>query len=358
MKVQAICMLLSDIILLSDIRLGTDPNIKKSVSDLFLYNSTRQYKLHYNSSKNSRGVGILIATDCHWTATREFRDEDENILGIMLQLDNKVLHVFSIYGPNNDNPSFYTTLSNFLHVINDPFIIIGGDWNATISTARNNGNLDIYNMASPPSIFRSQLIGELSATHKLSDPYRSIYPHTRDFTFVPSTGATNRSRLDFFLISDSLLMPLQNCTINANKHIDLFDHKSVSITLYGSKPNIIKNINRTIITHPRFEDVVWAAVADTYLAHAEADPAQIVLQEEKDLLGRLHLKLRSVNALEEREVLENISLTDDINDILTEILIIRTRMANLDVLESLALTTDHDIFLEVLLSNIKGACKY
>ena len=146
-------------------------------------------------------------------------------------------------------------------------------------------------------------------------------------------------------------MPLQNCTINANKHIDLFDHKSVSITLYGSKPNIIKNINRTIITHPRFEDVVWAAVADTYLAHAEADPAQIVLQEEKDLLGRLHLKLRSVNALEEREVLENISLTDDINDILTEILIIRTRMANLDVLESLTLTMDHDIFLEVLLTH-------
>jgi hypothetical protein len=57
-KISAITSLETDIIFLCDLRLGTDSDHKDKIEKLFRYNKSKLYEFFYNSSKNSRSVGI------------------------------------------------------------------------------------------------------------------------------------------------------------------------------------------------------------------------------------------------------------------------------------------------------------
>jgi hypothetical protein len=83
-KIIAITALCTDIIFLSDIRLNSDPEHVEKIKKLFLYHSPQAYQAHFNSTQNKRGVGILISNRLNATVIKEYRDQDENILGLVL----------------------------------------------------------------------------------------------------------------------------------------------------------------------------------------------------------------------------------------------------------------------------------
>ena len=82
------------------------------------------------------------------------KDVNENILGLNVTICGQVLNIVGIYGPNNDNMSFYVDLHRFLTLFPDCPSIIGGDWNATFSTDNSPDNIDIFRMAAPPQYYQ------------------------------------------------------------------------------------------------------------------------------------------------------------------------------------------------------------
>ena len=72
-KVTAIMSLNSDIIFLSDIRLG---NKAGHVSDLFRL----KYRFYHHSTQAKRGVAILIRNDLDFTLTQVIKDGEENCI--------------------------------------------------------------------------------------------------------------------------------------------------------------------------------------------------------------------------------------------------------------------------------------
>jgi exonuclease III len=110
-------------------------------------------------------------------------------------------------------------------------IVLGGDWNATFSTLDSPDNIDTYSMPRPPSVFRSQLLWQICAEKKLTDPYRARHPDRRDYTYIPRTGRTNRSRIDFFITSDELLTFVSDCSIAGSLSSAAFDHKPVLLNI-------------------------------------------------------------------------------------------------------------------------------
>jgi hypothetical protein len=134
-----------------------------------------------------------------------FSDQDENILGLKLDYDGYLFWAVSNYGPNNNDNVFYDNLTHHLNVAGigtgtgtEVPLIIGGDWNATICTLNSPDNIDILNIPSPPSNFRSLRIDKISTRCQLTDPFRALWPDKRDFSYIPRSGRNNRSRLDFF----------------------------------------------------------------------------------------------------------------------------------------------------------------
>jgi exonuclease III len=131
---------------------------------------------------------------------------------------------------------FYDGLQNQLSTWRGLPVIIGGDWNATYSDLDVNENPDELFMRSVPSRLRSGMINDLCGAVSVSDPFRIMNPDSREYTYNPSgTLRKNRSRIDFFLITDNWYEQVDNCTIAQGYCRKTFDHKPVFLNLKKRK---------------------------------------------------------------------------------------------------------------------------
>ncbi len=271
-----------------------------------------------------------------------------------------MLNLVSVYGPNKDDKFFYQHLSDFLTSTSGIPSILGGDWNTTYSTDNSRNNIDIFNMSRPPSIIRSGWLADVCTTHGLIDPYRAIYPVAKDYTYTPHGTKKNRSRLDFFKISNDILNHVKKCSIADSISISLFDHKSISLDFTKDKIFNKLYINRIILSNPRTDDVVLAAFADTYLAHAVPDQAVLgqleqhvhgldpvrVLNDQKQVVGNFINLLKEYNNLVERHSQDK---KNQLLDLLiaeknTEISAQKDKIWDADRYSALSLLCDGDFF--------------
>jgi exonuclease III len=190
-KLVAITNCGTDIIFISDTRMNSVKQIA-GVNNITKKLSFMGYSLHHNSLKNSRGVAILLSNKLVFTILDEFRDESCNILLLKVQFATTTVTVGSIYGPNTDDITFYNQLGATIEHFNSDYVVIGGDWNATVDGRNGRNNLDIFNTASIPSVRRSGWLNSLMANCNLIDPFRHFYPDSPEYTFVPfAVGANN-----------------------------------------------------------------------------------------------------------------------------------------------------------------------
>jgi exonuclease III len=151
-------------------------------------------------------VGILLKSTLLYTIHSTVQDYDDNYVLLDISIDNYRFILGSVYRPNGDDLEFFDNLKLDIRNLNQQSIILGGDWNATMDSNPVPANNDAINMVSIPSKRRSQKIAAIASSLNLVDPYRFFNPEKRDFTFIPNIrNNRNRSRLDFFLISDNLI---------------------------------------------------------------------------------------------------------------------------------------------------------
>ncbi len=115
----------------------------EKICKMFLTNSNRKYQFIFNSSKSSRGVGMLIDNSLSFTILSVYKCSSENILSVKLILENSPIFLISIYGPNDNDVSFYSELASIIRANSEVPVIIGGDWNTTYSTSDPRNNPDV-----------------------------------------------------------------------------------------------------------------------------------------------------------------------------------------------------------------------
>jgi exonuclease III len=233
-KLEAITAIKTDIIFLSDIRLTNARGVQGSerIRKYLRDNRNRAYEFYHNSTSNGRGVAILIAMEINTVVNREWRDQAENVLIMDVSLNGCNVTLGSIYGPNNTGREFYRFIYGVLGETAGSFTVIGGDWNTVLDPQPVQYNIDIINMAAIPNAVNSGLLREMCNHHNLSDPFRVLYPNKKDYTYSPfSDIRRNRSRLDFFLISNNLIPSVDHCLISPSVLCVQFDHKNISLSL-------------------------------------------------------------------------------------------------------------------------------
>ena len=165
-KVYGICKLKTEIIFISDIRLG-NRNLTSSlgnVAKIFKMNPYGSYDLIHNSTKNKRGVGILINSEVDFTELQRVADPEENFLLIKANIYGKTYILGSIYGPNEHDPGFFISLFRGISSLGEHEIILGGDFNCTICCDNDADNLDCFNMTSPPILDSLIISGNFAPT--------------------------------------------------------------------------------------------------------------------------------------------------------------------------------------------------
>lgn len=96
-------------------------------------------------SSNARGVAILLNNNFEFKVNRVYRDEGGNYLLLSINTMEKDFLIVCLYGPNRDDPTFYSKLKELIKTIRCDYIIIGGDWNLVPNFSLDYFNYKHYN---------------------------------------------------------------------------------------------------------------------------------------------------------------------------------------------------------------------
>jgi hypothetical protein len=309
-------------------------------------------------------VGILIKSSLSLSITDEYRSQDENILALRATFRGTEVVLVSIYGPNSNDVAFFDNLNEIFGLFNGVPVIIGGDWNATFSPDPVDRNIDCLNMVRIPNAMHSNKIRDMCEEFELSDPFRILYPDRQEFSYLPRFNLSqNKSRLDFFIVSDSMLENAFDCQIHLSLQNKLFDHKAVTLTINKKTKPLC---NRYAISPCELNDnllglLVHATVAETYLHLWEG---QQVAGNNKFLLlnscGIIKTLIRECGPPFESRIGLDFDQAQ-IDERERKIIRIQVLCQSLDIhtLEAGDFTCDPQVVMETLLLNLKNeVCSY
>jgi exonuclease III len=362
LKIHGIVSLNSDIIFLSDIRLCNTAGTSNLslVNNSFRCNPYCAYKLIANSKMSKRGVGILIKNSIPFSVLREYRDDGDNILGLCVNIDGKQIALCAVYGPNKIDENFFVDLEECIRTLDCPNVVIAGDWNCTVSCINDENNIDILNMRQPPNIRHSNLFKKLCEDFNLADPYQVKFPLKQEFSYQPSDPTKkNRSRRDFFIVSNHLVETINKCYISATVQNKMFDHRAVVICMKPKPRQIrIPTISRELLKDPDIDLVVKLSICDTYVLHTDilTDPERERLLR---LIGTSKKLLRDAGP--DSEILlvgehldfEELKRSGTIAEIKSNLDLIPIERL---LVGGFADNLEDDIFMETLVNNLKNDC--
>ena len=188
---------------------------------------------------HTRGVMILIHKSVPFKVDNVIRDIGGRYLIVQGTLINEKINMINIYAPNDDNPEFFENL--FLLISSLPGkALIAGDFNCTLDPKldRSTG-VDSSHTQSRKKLL--QYIKDLN----LCDPWRRLNSDKLEFSCY-SPRPKSYSRIDYFLISSSMLSSVIECNYNS---ILLTDHSPTSL-VYRTQ-GVIKGTPRWRF-HPRW----------------------------------------------------------------------------------------------------------
>jgi hypothetical protein len=267
-----------------------------------------------------------------------------------------------VYGPNTNDLNFYDELQGSVLAMNNQTIILCGDWNATWDPSPVAYNIDVINMQNIPSKQRSEKIVQMARNLSITDPFRFLFPQKKDFTFVPNIAANkNRSRIDFFLISENITGECKNVKIPHNLSSKTFDHKPVEMVFSHFHCKNTQVIKDTILKDPLLTSVMKIHAIDCYNNHASFNDvftpnirAEISRKIGIVLSEIANIKNLRLQKAEETDI-EGLALLE------RRIALIENRVQNIfleipgvEFFENLDLTADADIFFETLVITLKN----
>jgi exonuclease III len=231
LKIEGVTGKRADVILIVDIRAK---NKGDELKRMFGLTRNGSYKLYLNSSKESRGVGIAIKRNIYHDIRRIYNGTgDENVLLFDVIIKNVRLTIGTVYGPNNNDVEFYNGIRR--QIVNwGNRCIIGGDFNTILSTERGTRNLDREGGDRVPNRQNSNVLNDWIRDNFLVDPFRTLYPEMREFSYIPfrDRGRDGRAdivygktRLDFFLISPDVLGSVKSVTYETDWELILIIRK-------------------------------------------------------------------------------------------------------------------------------------
>ncbi len=308
------------------------------------------YNIIFNSDTSNRGVAILWSKKLDLNIIETKSDNLGNFLVINCTIKGTGLTIAGVYGPNQDNLEFFTDLKQAIRQFNNNYTILGGDWNLTWDTSPIELNLDTINMRELPSHRRSEKLREIARDLKLQDPFRTLYPEKQEFTYVPAAIENlNRSRIDFFLVSENIIPNCLSCTIPHSLSSTDFDHKRVHLHIGVGKHSYNRQtIKDCFLKDELLNHLVHALVYDCYINHSQTDG--VFTADLKTMLsGQIGFILHSISNLQQKNIdfierPDDAELLAETNTILNQIKISMHTLPDVGFFENLTLTCSPDVF--------------
>ena len=174
---------------------------------------------------NARGVAILCPKKTEHTILKVDRDAEGRIIILEVQIDDDILALCNIYAPTQEQGYKQDRQLAFLNILRDKLVnykesivplVIGGDLNTYLTPSLDKQQKQHENI--PKTSFATELIGDCNE-YNLLDCWRILNPNFKRFTWR-QPNPVRQSRIDYWLISSSLINMVSDCDIQPSYKSD------------------------------------------------------------------------------------------------------------------------------------------
>ena len=230
-----------------------------------------------HGERNSRGVGILARPNSGITFCNVSVDNDGRYIILYAELNGVRVTVGNVYAPNRDDPKTLEDVCAKIDEYEENAIVIGDDFNLCLDTSKDRGS----SARTVSNNNRNKnVIVNLMSEKNLIDIWREINPTKRDYTLIRN-NPVSKSRIDFFLISQSLIYSKVKPRA---KILDgyLSDHKLITLSVNISNVDIGKGywkFNNSLLKEEKFVSYIKNRIPEIIsLNERSASSAAILLE--------------------------------------------------------------------------------
>ena len=154
-----------------------------------------------HGASNARGVAIFIKKGCKTKIHKTIMCKDGRFLIVDIDIDDERYTLCNVYAPNTDSPEFFSSIFQQIDKLDNDNIIIGGDFNTTLSSKDRRGKkIEHINSKS------TKVINDYMSLKGILDIWRNRHPDDFKSTWCKSKPYVLLERLDYLLISYKLSM--------------------------------------------------------------------------------------------------------------------------------------------------------
>ena len=137
-----------------------------------------------------------------------------NYIILTIRIKEIDILLVSLYGPNRDEPEFYNTLKEKIMELDNPNVIMAGDWNMVLDIFKDYQNYKHVNNPKAREVVES-MITDLN----LCDIWRDLNPDCQRYTWR-RIAPFQQARLDFCLVTDSIVSLDEDSDVNCRYRTD------------------------------------------------------------------------------------------------------------------------------------------
>lgn len=172
----------------------------------------------------SKGVAILIQRNFPIEIEAIKVDTQGRYIIVDFVIDKFKGILVNVYGPNEDNPSFFTNLFDKIDARYNDSLLMAGDFNIVMDP-----RLDLYNNRGSIYTQKRKVLQEYLEQKGLVDVFRVMHPDEQIYTWRKPFGREIiMSRLDYFFVSQDLLLRTNQSIINTRFSSD---HSRISLQI-------------------------------------------------------------------------------------------------------------------------------
>ena len=170
-------------------------------NDEYYWRSSWGGRMYFsNGSSSSKGVAIMFKRDSDIKIKQKVIDQEGRYILLTVICEGKSYTLVNIYGPNEDNPDFYTGVARLVE--NRENLIVAGDFNIPLDPDKDKSSPETRDTKKNARIKLQNIMQE----HDLVDIWRLQNHHQQIYTWMRNSGQDmSWSRIDFFLISSPLV---------------------------------------------------------------------------------------------------------------------------------------------------------
>lgn len=212
-------------------------------------------------------MSILVKSDSNIKLENRREIIEGRLISVDIKINNTKITLLNIYGPNKDDERFFQQLEQFLIENNHRHFIIGGDFNTVMDMKldEKNGTNDAHKRS------RKKLY-EIIQSCNLNDVWRVYHPNTLKYTWHSNTKPHIHCRLDYFLISNTLMNIIKSTSI---KYGYKTDHSSIVISLNSIKMEKGRGyfkMNNSLLLDKSFQEKIKESIKTIKEYNNESNP--------------------------------------------------------------------------------------